>query len=78
MLNRRNDGRFVDSDWHLFRENARQTANSPLEFAESDRVHYDLDTAGITGRDNNKNYVWDTSIDLFNINGTDVRTLEDR
>jgi len=68
----------VNADWHLFRANARRTANSKEEFAEADQVKYDLDTAQITGEDNPRNFTYDRPVDILNENGTDVRDLEDR
>ena len=78
MKFRKNDGKFLTERYHQFREEARQTANSPEEFAESDRIEFELDDAQITGEDNAKNYRFARAIDLFGSNGTDVRDLEDR
>jgi hypothetical protein len=71
----------VNSEWHLFRINARRTAFSKEEFSESEQVEYDLDTADITGKDNPRSYTYDRPLnepDGTPNNGTDVRTLDDR
>lgn len=75
---RRNDGRFVDREYHTFRINARRTAFSPDLFAQSDFIRFDLDTAGITGEDNPRTYIWDRTVDLLDVNGYDVRQGDDR
>jgi hypothetical protein len=70
----------VNREWREFRVMARRTAFSPEEFGPSDRVQYDLDTAGITGADNPRTYTVDRPVteegDMNN--GTDVRTLDRR
>ncbi len=68
-----NDSKKIRKDWHTFRENARQTAFGPEEFAPSDRIEYDLDDAGITGEDNDRTYTYDRPVDILGENGTDVR-----
>ena len=69
----RNNGRFVSREWHEFRENARRTAFNVETFAQSDIIEYDLEGAGITGKDNPRTYIWDRSIDILDVNGYDVR-----
>ena len=78
MFDRSENAKAVNSKWHLFRINARRTANSPEEFSDSDQVEYDLDTARITGADNSENFTYDKAVDILGENGTDVRELEDR
>lgn len=78
MKFRKNDGKYLTSEYHAFRENARQTAFHPDSFAEADQIEFELDTAGITGRDNNQNWHMARAVDIFGVNGTDVRDLRDR
>ena len=82
MQFRRSPGmRPVDSDWHRRRAQAREQAfNSDLDgfFSETEITKYELRTAQIDGSDNPQTWTWDRPLDLFGINGTDVRDLEDR
>jgi hypothetical protein len=78
LFDRTKSGKRIDSRWHSFREQARRTAVSPEEFAPSDRVHYDLDTAGITGKDNPRTYTHNRPTNLVYTNEIDVRELRDR
>ncbi|AGM11135.1 hypothetical protein M196_gp43 [Halorubrum tailed virus 4] len=81
MQFRRSPGaRPADADWHRGRQRARETAfNSSLDlFSETEKVKYELDTARVTGRENPQLYIWNRAIDVFGINGTDVRTLRDQ
>lgn len=81
MWKRSENLKAVNAEWHLFRENARQIAFSKEEFSDSEQVEFDLDTADITGKDNNRNYQYSrplTSVDGTPNNGTDVRTLDNR
>lgn len=66
------------SEWHEQRQEARETAFSLDEFGETEITKFDLDTAGITGQDNDRTYEWDPVIDLLGTSGTDVRRLKNR
>lgn len=72
--------RAIDSQWHRERQRAREVAyNSSLEmFSEAEIIKYDLETAQIDGSDNPQVYKWDRPLDLFGINGTDIRELKNR
>lgn len=66
----------VRADWHEFRREARESAFSIEEFGDTERVEYDLDTAGITGQDNPDSY--DNNRPLADMdgvpsNGRDIR-----
>lgn len=50
------DGKAIWSRWHEFRQEARRNAQSIDEFGAIEQELYDLDTAGITGRDNPETY----------------------
>lgn len=52
LHDRANEGKPVDEEWHLRRQDARETAFSPEEFSPQERERFDLDDAGITGEDN--------------------------
>lgn len=66
--------------WHRGRQRAREQAfNSDLDFfGDVERVKLDLNTAQIDGSDNVFTWTWDRPLDLFGVNGVDVRTLRDR
>jgi hypothetical protein len=67
--------------WHRGRQDARERAfNSDLEsqFSDTEITKFDLETAQIDGSDNPRTFTWDRPLDLFGINGTDVRELENR
>lgn len=67
--------------WHEGRQRAREEAyNSDLDtfFSETEITKFDLETAQIDGSDNPRTWTWDRPLDMFGINGTDVRELEDR
>ncbi len=71
----------LDRDWHKEREAARKRAyNSDLEsqFSDTEIIKYNLETAQIDGSDNPRLYMWRRAIDLFGINGMDIRELRDR
>jgi hypothetical protein len=74
----KNDGRFLNEKRPKFRQNARETAFSLAVFAPEDIEEYDLETAGVTGKDTNRNYKFNRSIDTLGSNGTDVRELDNR
>jgi len=68
----------VDADWHRERERAREQAyNSNLSsfFSEVEIIKYDLETARVDGSDNPRTYTVDRPIDVFGVNGVDVRDL---
>lgn len=69
----------IDSRWHEFRQNARETAFSIEQFGPIERERYDLDTAEITGAENPRTYTTEDPLEV----GTgaeqfDVRDLVDR
>lgn len=70
--------RSLDEDWHRGRIRARRNYFSIEQASDVERVKYDLETARIDGSDNPRTYMWRRAIDVFGINGLDVRTLEDR
>lgn len=47
MFRRSETFKVVDEEWHLFRERARQTENSLVNFSDIDIEKYDLKTARI-------------------------------
>jgi len=76
---RSQSAKHISKDWHTFRINARRTAFNPSEFGEIEQIKYDLDTARITGEDNDRNYTYNRPLsggDGSPNNGTDVRTLD--
>jgi len=79
QLRRSPDARSIDADWHKSRQRAREQAydGSLSLFSDSEITKYNLGTAQITGEDNPRTFTWDRPLDLFGINGTDVRNLED-
>lgn len=68
----------ADEEWHEMRERARRTTFSLAEWSPEEITRWDLDTAGITGRDNPRTYRIDRPIDTLGENGADIRTLPDR
>jgi hypothetical protein len=70
----------IDREWHQERQRAREQAyDSSLSlFSDVEITKYNLPTAQIDGSDNPQTFTWDRPLDLFGINGTDVRNLEDR
>jgi len=68
------------AEWHRQRQRAREQAfNSSLSiFSDTEITKYDLDTAQIDGSDNPQTWTWDRPLDMFGMNGTDVRDMEDR
>ena len=68
----------LDKRWHEFRQRARETATSEEQFADVDRVRFDLDTARIDGKEFAGNFEYNRPIDILGENGTDVRELDDR
>ena len=63
------------AEWHESRQEARETAFSINEFGETEKVKYDLDTAGITGQDNIDSYKYRPAIDLLGVSGHIVQEL---
>lgn len=80
QFRRSNDVRVADADWHRQRQRARESAyNSSLSiFSDEERVKYDLESARIDGSDNPRLFMWQRTIDLFGMNGTDIRELRNR
>jgi hypothetical protein len=82
MQMRRSPGaRPLDREWHENRQRARETAtNGTLElfFSDTEIIKYELETARITGAENPRVYTFRRAIDIFGVNGTDVRELRDR
>jgi len=81
QMRRSPSARPLDADWHRRRQQAREQAYSgDLEtfFSETEIIKYNLETANIDGSDNPRIYTWRRALDLFGVNGTDVRDLEDR
>lgn len=75
---RSQSAKHISEDWHRFRLKARRNAFSKEEFGEIEQTKYDLDTARITGEDNDRNYTYNRPLngeDGSPNNGTDVRTL---
>ena len=80
QFRRSNDVRAADADWHRGRQRAREQAyNSSLSiFSDKERVKYDLETARIDGSDNPRLWIWNRAIDVFGMNGMDIRELKNR
>jgi hypothetical protein len=81
QLRRSPGARAVDADWHEQRQRAREQAYSgdlDAFFSNTEIIKYNLETAQITGEDNPRLYIFNRAIDVFGVNGTDVRTLRDR
>jgi len=81
QLRRSPSARVADADWHRQRQRAREQAyNSDLEslFSQKEIIKYNLETAQIDGSDNPRLFMWRRAIDLFGVNGTDVRELRNR
>ncbi|AHG00917.1 hypothetical protein HALLA_12095 [Halostagnicola larsenii XH-48] len=77
IFSRRDESaRAVDGEYHAFRERARKTAFSEEEFDPIDQERYDLDDAGIDGRDNPDTY--EASGQLGDWEGDSLRKDPDR
>jgi len=65
----------IRKDWHEFRIEARRNAFNVDEFGDTERIEYDLDTAGITGQDNPDSYDFNRPLDMEGTprNGRDIR-----
>jgi len=68
----------LDSEWHKFRQEARESAFSINEFSDEEINRYNLETARITGKENPRTYTVNRPIDLLGVNGIDLRTLFNR
>ncbi len=68
----------VDKEWHQFRESARKSAFSIGAYSNNDIIRYNLDTAGITGEDNPRTFMFMRELDTLGENGIDIRDLKDR
>lgn len=82
MQFRRSPGvRAIDAEWHEERQRAREQAyNSDLSafFSDVEIIKYNLETAQIDGSDNPQTYTINRPIDIWGVNGTDIRDLKDR
>ena len=81
QLRRSPGARAIDTQWHRERQRAREQAYSDdldAFFSNTEIIKYNLDTAQITGEDNPRLYIFNRAIDVFGVNGTDMRTLRDR
>jgi len=65
----------IREDWHKFRIEARRNAFNVDEFGETEKIEYDLDTAGITRQDNPDSYDFNRALDMEGTprNGRDIR-----
>jgi hypothetical protein len=80
-LARSPESRPIIADWHKSRQAARERAYSgdlEAQFSNTEIIKYDLETAQITGEDNPRLFIFNRAIDVFGVNGTDVRNLRDR
>jgi hypothetical protein len=77
-MSRTESGKRIDERWHRFRENARRTAVDEAEFAPSDRIHYNLDTARITGKEYPETFQYSRPLTITLDNTIDVRDLRNR
>jgi len=70
----------IDAEVKEFRHRARTTSFNLDDFSEEEQVRYDLDTAGITGRDVPRNYKISRPLDAPGTvnNGFDIRDLPNR
>lgn len=68
----------VDKEWHKFRQSSREDAFSLGAFSENDIIRYNLDTAGITGEDNPRTFMFQRQLDTLGETGIDIRDLKDR
>jgi len=78
LFKRSESGKHIDKEWHQQRQRAREIGFSLDEFSDEEITKYDLDTAGITGKDNPRTYTFSAAIDLFGVNGLDVRSLDEQ
>lgn len=81
MWSRQENLQYAWEEWHEMRAEARRTAFSVDEFGDIETTKFDLDTAGITGKDNPRTYQVDRPLNEVQgqqKNGTDIRTLDNR
>jgi len=78
MFARSEGAKPLDARWHEKRQRARETGFRTESFSEYEINRWDLDTAQIDGSDNPRVFTWKLAIDIFGVNGTDIRTLKDR
>lgn len=78
MFARSENLRAIDSRWHEFRQNARETAFDESEFGPIEKERYDLDTAGITGEENPRTYSIRDPTEVAGTDAFDIRDLPDR
>jgi len=78
LFTRSESGKHVSEEWHQQRQRAREIGFSLDEFSDEEITKYDLDTADITGKDNPRTYMFSTAIDIFGVNGLDVRSLDEQ
>jgi len=71
-------GKRIDSEWHTRRHQARTTTINLNQWSDEDIIRWNLDTAGITGRDVKRTYTLKRPYDTLGENGFDVRQLPDR
>lgn len=71
----------IDARWHEHRQDARENSFSINEWSQEEITRWDLDTADITGQDNDRTYTVDRPLNQKDgqmNNGTDIRTLDSR
>lgn len=68
----------IDSRWHKNRIRARHTGFNLTDFSDEEITKYDLDTARITGSDNPRSFRLNPDIDILDVGGVDIRTLDNR
>lgn len=81
QMRRSPDMRPIDPEWHRQRQEARERAYSgdlTAQFSDEEIIKYDLETAQIDGSDNPRVFMWRATLDIFGINGTDIRDLKNR
>ena len=71
-------GKPLDSEWHEFRQEARENAFSINEFGDEEIVRYDLETARIDGSDNPDTFTGDRPIAILGHEFIDIRKLKNR
>lgn len=72
-----NSGRFINEEWHERRQTAIETTYTVEEWSEIDITKYDLRDKDFTGKEVDRNYVFDHPIsdDEVSVTGFDVRDL---
>jgi len=74
----KNDTKFLRGDWHRNRQRIRETVYHVENVSDADRIEFDITDSDTTGRAVDSNYKYSRAVDVFNVNGTDVRELRDR